>query len=366
MKKNLLHLLCLFKYFPFLFSGKIVPFLENTVANGSVLTILAISFERYRVVCQPLKGIQENTKKIIKIVILIWLISAVASSPSLSIAVYRGSRYLDGTPIKVCRNTVYLDWHKMYIVSLAFFFYCLPCSLLFCLYCKICCVLNKARRENINMDDAHRFRDRKMLQFQVMNIITSIVFLFFICHLPLRVIGLWVTFENVRNIAKLGLETYYNILYFGRIMFYLNHAMNPIIYNFVSTKFRHAMKFMLTGKGNFGSFISSQRRQKRDNSHFMRQRQSRVLLVDPDLATKNKESDYDQSSSVSPDARQKRNEFFPMYAHIIQGTADNSDSSGNKCELQIHLLDKQLALNINYSRQNRTAAKYCNGHSCRI
>ena len=339
-----------------------MPFLENTVANGSVLTILAISIERYRVVCQPLKGIRENTKKIVKVVIIIWIISALASSPSLYIATYKDSRYLDGTPVKVCRNTVYLGWHKVYIVALALFFFGLPCSILFALYCKICCVLHSARKEHKNMDESHKYRDRKLLECQVINIITSIVFLFFICHLPLRVIGLWFSFEKSYRIARLGLVVYYNILYFGRIMFYLNHAMNPIIYNFVSTKFRHAMRYMLTGKGHFSSFISSQRRRpKKDNFNALRQRQSRLLLVEADPEGKHKESDFEQSSSASSDVRQKRNEFFPMYAHIIQGSADNTDTSGNKCGLQIHLVNTDLALNINYSRNKPVSYKYCNG-----
>lgn len=37
-------------------TGKITPFLELTVAHVSVITILAISFERYYAICEPLKA----------------------------------------------------------------------------------------------------------------------------------------------------------------------------------------------------------------------------------------------------------------------------------------------------------------------
>lgn len=36
----------------------------------------------------------------------------------------------------------------------------------------------------------------------------------------------------------LGVEKYYNILYFCRIMVYINSAINPILYNLMSSKFR--------------------------------------------------------------------------------------------------------------------------------
>ena len=334
-----------------------MPFLENTVANASVLTIFAISIERYRVICRPLTGIRERKKSIVKVVIIIWFVSALGSVPSLYFAIYRDSRYLDGTPIKVCRNTVEKDWHKVYIVSLALFFFGIPCSILFIIYSKICWVLNATQKEHINMDDAHKHRDRKLLKFQVINIITSIVFLFFICHLPLRVIGLWISFEKANRIARLGMEAYYNILYFGRIMFYLNHAINPIIYNFVSTRFRCAVRYMLTGRGQFGSFISSQKRQKKANTRPNRQRPCHLLLVEPGPKCEDRENKRDPSSSTSSDARQKRNEFFPMYAHIIQGSAEDSNTRAHKCahkcELQIHLLDKQVSLDVNYVSKNR-------------
>ena len=93
-------------------SGKLVPFIENTIANASVLTILAISIERYRVVCQPLKGIQEDFSKEGKILLAIWIISAASSIPWLTIAVYRPSKLMDGTPIMVCRLSNRLSTHN--------------------------------------------------------------------------------------------------------------------------------------------------------------------------------------------------------------------------------------------------------------
>ena len=342
-----------------------VPYLENTVAQGSVLTILAISIERYRVVCHPLKGVNENYKKVWKSVVIIWIISAIASVPSLYMAVYKDSRYIDGTPIKVCRSYLYLDWHRAYIVMLCFIFFVLPSSILLGLYCKVCYVLHVARKESLRLGQTNKYKDKKRLKRQVINILTSIVLLFFVCHLPYRILGLWTAFDTAKKLMSLGFETYYNILYSCRIMFYLNHAVNPIIYNFVSTKFRNAMKCMCTGQARYGSFTSSHhQRQINEHSPCVRRKQHEVLIANKEFSNTGV-NDTTKTIDLEPESakqKQRRNEFFPMYASIIEDSSKEENLSGNqsnKCELQIKLVNKDVNMCINYTNRRRSDNTNC-------
>ncbi|XP_052238375.1 thyrotropin-releasing hormone receptor-like [Dreissena polymorpha] len=163
------------------FMCMLVPFLENAVAHASVLTITAITLERYRVVRYPLKSVDDNMRAVRWILLGIWLFSAASCVPYIFITKYMDAAFHDGTPIK------------------------------------------------------HHFVKRHR---QVGNNIASIVGIFFLCHLPFRIVSLWLVFAALETIERLGLEKYLLLIYSARICFYINHAINPVIYNFVSSKFR--------------------------------------------------------------------------------------------------------------------------------
>ena len=60
--------------------------------------------------------------------------------------------------------------------------------------------------------------------------------------MPFKVFTLWFVAAPYDPMTVISGETYYNLLYFARIMFYTNSAINPILYNIMSSKFREGFK----------------------------------------------------------------------------------------------------------------------------
>lgn len=76
---------------------------------------------------------------------------------------------------------------------------------------------------------------------QVVFMLVAVVVCFFICLLPFRLFTLWMLVASEDEIRDLSMERFYNLLYFCRIMLYVNSMVNPFLYAVVSTKFRNAL-----------------------------------------------------------------------------------------------------------------------------
>lgn len=81
----------------------------------------------------------------------------------------------------------------------------------------------------------------------------AVVVSFFVCLLPFRLLTL---IEDPEGISA---EIYYMLVNFCRIMVYLNSAVNPILYNLMSSKFRNGFLrlFGLKGFARQGTMTSS-------------------------------------------------------------------------------------------------------------
>ena len=104
----------------------------------------------------------------------------------------------------------------------------------------LCLLLFKYYFVYFRNQEAHSGSQHSVLRYrkQVVLMLGTVVLSFFLCLMPFRAFTLWIIVAPQEAVFSLNIETYYNILYFCRVMTYLNSAINPILYNIMSSKFR--------------------------------------------------------------------------------------------------------------------------------
>ena len=219
-----------------------VPFLENLVAHASIGTLLAISLERYYAIVRPLQAqLVCTSARTCKIIIVTWITSVVTTLPFFGIAKTKKDVLYDGTIVEVCRSQIDDVWKHVYINFIIQVFFVIPFVTLAFLYLSIC---RKLLSDGKSIATQAQASSKRVLQskHQVIRMLLSIVVLLFICLLPIRVVTIWAIYSTNEQKNSIGLEGYLNLIWFARIMFYINSAANPILYSAVSRKFRYAFK----------------------------------------------------------------------------------------------------------------------------
>nr|CAD7439456.1 unnamed protein product [Timema bartmani] len=168
-------------------------------------------------------------------VFTLWII-VVPHDPILGIAEYHYELYYDGSVVAVCLTQADTFWRALFFIFSNSFFFFVPLLILVVLYTIIArhLMTHPGIIANNNNSGSHVLRYRK----QVVMMLGTVVLSFFICLLPFRALIFWIIIAPSETLYSLGAEAYYNLLFFCRIMFYLNSAVNPILYNLMSSKFR--------------------------------------------------------------------------------------------------------------------------------
>uniref|UniRef100_A0A3Q1IAW0 G-protein coupled receptors family 1 profile domain-containing protein n=1 Tax=Anabas testudineus TaxID=64144 RepID=A0A3Q1IAW0_ANATE len=224
-------------------------FLFETVCLASILNVTALSVERYIAVVHPLRAKYVVTRTHAKRVILtVWGVSILCAVPNTSLhgiaMLYSRSTGPSGGNINVkipdsamCTLVKPRWMYNLTIQVTTLLFFILPMLTISVLYMLIGLQL---KREKIHQALGAKSGFQKARRQQVTKMLFVLVVVFGICWAPFHTDRLMWSFINDWTDNHMKIFKYVHII--SGVFFYLSSAVNPILYNLMSTRFREMFK----------------------------------------------------------------------------------------------------------------------------
>ena len=174
-----------------------------------------------------------------KVAVALWILASLCTIPFVMMTFVEQAHFHDGSLVDVCRTHIQFPWQKAYVIFVLILFFVIPLFVLVFVYGLICNRLIVQSRDP-KISDNPRSQSTLRSRRQVVVMLVVVATLFFICLLPFKVVSLWLIYAPKEDVVSLGIEGYYNLISFARIMHYINSSINPIVYNLISTRFRNS------------------------------------------------------------------------------------------------------------------------------
>ncbi|CAH8863255.1 unnamed protein product [Trichobilharzia szidati] len=247
--------------------------LQYLSVDASALSICAFSVERWVGICYPMRAQYMCTiKRAIKIIAGIWIFTLIYNIPwiFMSATVEQYSEY--GTFEKCTFAFKRTAYKAIYMCDLILF-YIIPLLITSVMYCQISWRLFRTDdikgissivgRQQINLNrrplpsenSEHAYATTIMIESQqnlkICKVITRVRARRQVVKLLMTIVVLfasfWLPYRSMVVYNSFSLHGYHDLWFrmFSRIMAYLNSAVNPILYNAMSRKFRRALKRLL-------------------------------------------------------------------------------------------------------------------------
>ncbi|XP_056416446.1 endothelin receptor type B [Hyla sarda] len=227
---------------------KLIPFLQKSSVGITVLSLCALSIDRYRVVASwNHVGGNRDTKSTILEIIFIWIISVILATPEAIGFNIKHYEY-NGQDLKTCmfypsQMTLFLEFYKTFKDPWLFsIYFCLPLLVTAMFYTLMTFELLRKKSGITNSLNDH-IKQRR----DVAKTVFCLVLVFAICWLPLhlsKMIKFIFDYRGYTMNCEL-LSFFLSVNYIGLNMANLNSCINPIALYLVSTKYKNCFKSCL-------------------------------------------------------------------------------------------------------------------------
>ncbi|XP_054284968.1 thyrotropin-releasing hormone receptor-like [Macrosteles quadrilineatus] len=224
-------------------------FFQNLGINSSSLSLIAFTFERYIAICHPMKAQKICTqRRARKIIATVWAVAVVYCAPWLVLTTTKPLQYRGFPEARFCDFKRPRDEYLLYYFTDLVVFYVVPLVISCVLYGLIARTLfnRKVIRAAIKPPAIVATECPSSSKSQVVKMLAMVVAVFATLWLPYRGLLVYNSFAILFNKPKY-MDLWF--LMFAKTCVFINSAINPILYNAMSTRFRRAFqRFLLCGE----------------------------------------------------------------------------------------------------------------------
>ncbi|XP_034742928.1 neuromedin-U receptor 1 [Etheostoma cragini] len=221
-------------------------FLFETVCFASILNVTALSVERYVAIVHPLKVKHMTTRAHVKrVILMLWVVSMLCAVPNTSlhgIEVVLPPKFGRQFPQSAICHVIKPIWmYNLIILISTLAFFLLPMLIISILYLLIGLQLYREKMITV-VDTGCSFgpeglsRSHSKRNLQVTKMMCVLVVVFGLCWAPFHVDRLMWSYIDPSFEEHHQVFGYVHIV--SGVLFYLSSAVNPILYNLMSTRFR--------------------------------------------------------------------------------------------------------------------------------
>ncbi|XP_063990246.1 orexin receptor type 2-like [Diachasmimorpha longicaudata] len=238
---------------------KIIPYFQTVSVSVSILTLTFISIDRWYAICSPLK-FKSTTQRARRNILITWIFSLIFDIPDLIVLQTAPAPHLRVKTIFYTQCTVSWSQQNERIFALIKFvlLYCGPLLFMTFTYCRIIRVLWKSRvpghqvmrstsllaeSTSVHENCASRLASRR----KAAKMLIVVVLVFGLCYLPIYIL---IVLRQTIGLASNETNVTWSLM--AHWLCYANSAINPVIYNFMSEKFRQEFRrsFRCSPKGS--------------------------------------------------------------------------------------------------------------------
>lgn len=228
----------------------------------SIFTLMMIAVDRYLAICRPLK-FQISATRVTVVVAIIWVVSFTLASPLIVVNEVERMRGMEiiGYPnwLAACVEIRWegTAWQKIYYIGVTYVCYLMPLFVIAAAYANVCKrlwsgipteELSHSETQKLNKSSKEKSKTAEQIESRrkVARMLIVVVMIFAVCLLPLQIVNLLRVFGYFQKFDPIAEPNKsHTPMLIANLIAYINSAVNPIIYNFMSAKFRKAFRAML-------------------------------------------------------------------------------------------------------------------------